>query len=518
MKLASTGRGRAAWVAACALALLLAGCGHSQQSTTTSAAAASSSHSAVQPATTKAPAAAASVAANATPGMQPTPVSFPSQFGNLKFPATFPSGTTLTITQWHHFVPRYDKWFDQYAADWGKQNHVKVVVQHINLGDLVTTLSAAIAARKGADLFEMISPPAAFIQGLQNLDALNKAAEQAFGPAEKVCTSQTYLPIKNEWYGYCHGWVPDPGDYRVSLWQKAGYPTGPHSYADLLAGGTKIFKSTGVPVGVGLSPELDSEFYARSLIWSFGGRVFDKCGGVALDSPDVIKAVEYQAKLFKAAETPEVFAWNPASNNQAFISGQASYIQNSISFYRTAQAQKNATAADTGFTPGLKGPGGQVHQTAHVWLIYVMPKYVTDATTKQAAEKFMLDLTANASWGTYESELYDFPAFPKQVPQLFEKGGWLDHDPFGSQPADKLNVLRSASQWTAWLGYPGASNPAVSEVYNTHLLSTMMSEVARGKKTAQQAVQQTSQQIGRIVAKWKKLGFVGCPASGGSSG
>ncbi|MGH8112756.1 MAG: hypothetical protein ACREPL_12680, partial [Rhodanobacteraceae bacterium] len=140
----------------------------------------------------------AALAAAAPAGLQPTPVQFPSKFGTLSFPTRFPAGTTLTITQWHHFVPRYDKWFDQYAQEWGKKNNVQVVVNHINLGDLVPTLSASIAANKGSALFEMVSPPASFIQGLQNLNAVNKAAEKAFGKAEQICTSQTYLPIKHE--------------------------------------------------------------------------------------------------------------------------------------------------------------------------------------------------------------------------------------------------------------------------------------------------------------------------------
>lgn len=444
---------------------------------------------------------------------QPTPLQFPAKFGNLSFPATFPAGTTLTITQWSHFVPSYDKWFDQYAAEWGKRNNVKVVVQHISLGDLVPTLSAAIAARSGSDLFEMVSPPASFIQGLQPLDDVNAAAEKAFGPEEAVCKTQSYLSVKNEWYGFCHGWVPDPGDYRVSLWKQAGYPTGPHTYADLLAGGEKIFQKTGIPVGVGMSPELDSEFFARSLIWSFGGRVFDKCGNVALDSPQTVKAVQYQVDLFKKTETPQVFAWNPASNNQGFVSGQLSYIQNSISFYRTAQASNKANADDTGFSPGLKGPTGEVHQTSHVWFIYVMPKYVRDPQRILAAKKFLLDLTSNYSQATYASELYNFPAFPKTVPQLWAKGGWLDVDPFHSNPPNKLAVLRDASKWTAWPGYPGDGNPAVSEVYNTHLLTTMMAQAARGVKTPEQAVKDTAAQIGTIVNKWKVNGYVGCPAA-----
>ncbi len=96
------------------------------------------------------------------------------------------------------------------------------------------------------------------------------------------------------------------------------------------------------------------------------------------------------------------------------------------------------------------------------------------------------------------------------MPQLEQKAGWIDDDPWGSEPPDKLSVMRNALSWTAWLGYPGYASPASSEIYNTFLLSTMMSQAARGEKTPEQAVKSTAAQIQQIVAKWKKLGFVGC--------
>ncbi|HWW47001.1 MAG TPA: extracellular solute-binding protein [Xanthobacteraceae bacterium] len=447
--------------------------------------------------------------------VKPSPVQFQTKFGSLTFPEKFPDGTTLSITQWSHFVPLYDKWFDQYAQDWGKANNVKVTVQHISYADLNSTLAAAIAANSGPTLVQMNATPAAFIQGLQSLNDVNEAAEATYGKGVDPCTHQAYLPIKQEWYAYCVGWVVDPGDYRISLWKDAGYPEGPVTYDDLYNGGVKIFQKTGIPVGVGMSPEIDSEFYARSLIWSFGGQIEDACGEVTLDSPEVIDAVKYQAKLFHGAETPEVFSWNAASNNQAFVSGRASYIQNSISFYRTAQESNPKNAADTGFRPGLKGSTGKVHQTAHVWFIYVLPKYVTNKNQIDAAKKFMLDLTANYSSDTYYSKLYDFPAYAPTVPQLEQKAGWIDHDPWGSEPPNKLSVMRGALAWTAWLGYPGYANPATSEIYNTFLLSTMMAQAARDEKTPEQAVKDTAAQMQQIVEKWKKLGFVGCGREAG---
>ena len=46
-------------------------------------------------------------------------------------PSTKLSGD-LKILQWSHFVPRHDKWFDPFAADWGRQVGVNVTVDHID--------------------------------------------------------------------------------------------------------------------------------------------------------------------------------------------------------------------------------------------------------------------------------------------------------------------------------------------------------------------------------------------------
>src|SRR5699024_1640855 len=146
---------------------------------------------------------------------------------------------------------------------------------------------------KGPTIMEMNAAPAAFIEGLQPLGDVNKAAATEFGDRAETCKHTSYLPAKDIWYGFCHGWVVDPGVYRTDLWKDAGYPNGPQTYADLAEGGGKSFQSSGIPVAVGLSPELDSEFFARALLWSFGASVQDKNGNVVFDSPETLAAVKY---------------------------------------------------------------------------------------------------------------------------------------------------------------------------------------------------------------------------------
>lgn len=418
----------------------------------------------------------------------------------------FPEGTELHIVQWSHFVPRYDQWFDKYAQEWGTENGVKVTVDHISYADLVPTLAAAIDAGKGPTMIQMAAAPSQFVEGLHDLTDVNMKAQELFGEQAENCTANSYLPATNMWYAFCHGWVPDPGDYLVEPWTAVGYPNGPSTYAELLDGGVKIKEQFGIPVGLGMSPEIDSEFFARSLIWSFGGSIQDKKENVVINSPEVIEAVTFAAELFQKAMTDEIFSWTAASNNQGLIAGQLSYIQNSISAYRSLQKIDPAASDKIGFVPALKGPRGDQHNTAHIWEVYVVPKYVPDGPELEAAKKFMLDLVANYDQATFNSELYDFPAFPSVVPQL---AGWLEADPFGSRPPDKLKILAEAINWTTALGFPGPANPAISEVYNTFVISSMMAKAARGEATPEQAVAEAETQVKAIFEKWRAKGLVG---------
>src|SRR5690606_34780464 len=131
----------------------------------------------------------------------------------------------------------------------------------------------------------------------------------------------------------------------------------------------------GVPLGIGMSPELDSNMAMRAILWSFGASVQDENENVVLNSPEAIEALNYAAELYAAAMTPEVFGWTAASNNQGLISGDLSYILNSISAYRSLQKIDEAAANNIGFSPAIEGPAG-AFASSHVWSIYVIPLYV----------------------------------------------------------------------------------------------------------------------------------------------
>lgn len=410
----------------------------------------------------------------------------------------------LSILQWSHFVPLYDEWFDGYAAGWGEDNNVGVTVDHIAFTELTSSLAAEIEAGEGHSIVELLFSPAAFIEGLHDLTDLNNQALEMFGERVGTCEATSYLPITDTYYAFTHGYVPDPGDYDIALWTDAGYPNGPTTYADLLEGGRAIFESTGIPVGLGMSPELDSNMATRAVIWSFGGSIQDVNENVVLNSPETIAAVEYLAELQNTAMTDEVFGWTAASNNQALIAGEVSYILNSLSAYRSLQKIDEPAAANIGFSAALEGPAG-AFASSHVWQIYVIPAHIEGAEL-EAAQQFILDHTANYSQATLNSELYNFPCHPSTVPEMDE---WLNADPYGSVPADKFAVLQTVNEWSVHLGWPGTSNPAIGQVFAENIIPNMVAQVALGEMTAEEAVEQAHERIESIFEDWRDRGYVG---------
>jgi multiple sugar transport system substrate-binding protein len=408
----------------------------------------------------------------------------------------------LKILLWSHFVPRHDRWFDRFAEDWGRKVGVKVTVDHIEVTTIPARLESEISARSGHDLAQFIGPLPQLEPSVVDLADVSKEAERRFGKQIELCRRSSLNPTTKKFYAYSPGWVPDPGNYRKSMWSKVGLPNGPTSWEELREGGAEVKAKQKAPVGIGMSQEIDSNMAGRALLWSYGGAIQDEQEQVVLNSPETVAAVTYMKGLFEDAMTNEVFAWNPASNNQALVAGKLSYIVNSISAYRTMQQVNPRVAEDVFFVPALKGPkAGTAAQ--HVMYNWLVPKHAKNA---DAAQEFLLHYTENFARATWESELYDLPAFSKLSPKL---GDWLDDDPFGSKPSNKLSVLKDALNWTTNVGHRGYANTAIGEVFGTFIIPNMYARAARGRSSPQAAVARAEGQIKPIFEKWREKGLIG---------
>ena len=402
---------------------------------------------------------------------------------------------TLKICQWNHFVPAYDKWFNgTYIKEWGEKNDTDVIVDNIGVPAINSTAAAEVSAKKGHDLFLFLSPRAVYEEDVVDCTELYAECEKRYGKPIDLAVKSTFNPKTKRYFGFSDSYVPDPVNYRSDLWGEIGMK--PDSWDEIRIGGKKIKDKTGIPVGIGLSAELDTAMAMRAVLYAFGGSVQDAGGNLILDSKQTLEAVKFVRALYKETMTPEVLAWDPSSNNRAMLAGKTSLVLNAISITREAEAKGMPIGDKIMLAKAVKGPVRRMG-LEHVMNVYVIWKF---AENIDGAKKFLIDYVGNFNRAFQASQFYNFPCWPKQVPDLKEQ---LAADKRG-KPFGKYEVLADALDWATNVGYPGYANAGIDEVYSTWVLNTMFAQAATGAASPEDAIKEASAKCTRIWAKWKE--------------
>ena len=175
---------------------------------------------------------------------------------------------TLRIMQWSHFVPKYDVWFDNvWTKRWGQANDTEVKVDHVNLAQLPSIAASQVASRSGHDLFQFLSPPAAYEDQVIALNDVVQQVQKKVGKLGLVGHRSTYNPKTKKYFGFADNYVPDPIHYRRDLWGEVGLR--PTSWENIRKAAPRL-KAMGHPVGIGMSNELDSNMALIALLMNFG--------------------------------------------------------------------------------------------------------------------------------------------------------------------------------------------------------------------------------------------------------
>ena len=356
---------------------------------------------------------------------------------------------TLRIIQWSHFVPAYDKWFDDiYVKRWGEANDTDVVVDHINQADIPARAAAEVAAQSGHDLFFFLSPPAAYEdQVVDHADIVQEVTKKR-GKMKTVAFKATYNPKTKKYFAFSDNYVPDPVNYRTDLWGEAGFR--PTSWDNVLKAAPKL-RAMGHPIGIGMSNE--------------------------------------------------IFAWTASSNNQAMVAGRLSMAMNAISITRTAEGTNPDLAAKISLLPIPSGPNGRLG-LEHVMGAYVIWKF---ARNKAAAKKFLVDLETKYIGAFENSKFYNFPSWPASVPNIDRR---VARDPVARPPGKYKVLAEIAEKYTLNPGWPGNTNAAIDEIFNKFMIPQMFAEVAQGKRTPEEAARVYDRSFRGIFQRWRNRGKI----------
>lgn len=387
----------------------------------------------------------------------------------------------LTILKWSHFVPAFDTWFDNYTTAWGKKNNVTVVVDHVPTNTVVSHASSEVAAGTGHDLTQFQDDPAVpqFQSHLVDVsDVANKIGSAHGG----WIPFADFARINGTWKAIPDFFIPYVGLYRKDLYQAAGLSPS-DTWEELIKAG-EVLKPKGHPVGIAIASTYDSNSAMYSILWSYGGKFVDSDGKtVAINSPETRAALQYVTSLYQKAMNSEVLSWNDASNNRYLDSGVGSWIYNPISAYRSASTamQKNIYLSNTPAGPSARLMNAQPYS----WVIWKWSK------VPDLAKKFLSDFYANWMESFKNSTGYNMPMLhdflKKPMPIL------------GTDP--KLQIMQDVYRYVRPAGWPGPSNVAAGQVWNTFVIPTMFAKAARGE-SPDSAVSWAESQLKSIYSKY----------------
>jgi multiple sugar transport system substrate-binding protein len=414
----------------------------------------------------------------------------------LSVPARAAPRKTLKILQWNHFVPAFDEWFNKvFIKQWGEKNNTEVQVTNIAMTGIESRAATEITKKQGHDLCMFLSPPASYEDAVVDTRDVYAECERKYGKPLEIAIRSTYNPVTKKYFGFSDSYVPDPVNYRKDLWDDVGVI--PSTWDAILDGGRKIKRKHGIPVGIGMSNELDSSMALRSILAAFGASEQNAEGRANLKSPQTLAALKYAKALYQETMTDEIFSWDASSNNRQMLAGKGSLTLNAISITRTGESEKIRLAEKIALGIPARGPVAQLG-VMHLMNAYVIWKF---AQNIDGAKQFLVDLTGESRNAFVSSGFYNFPTYPQLVPDL-EK--LIRHDPRGT-PADKYKIFTEAAKWTINVGYPGYSNAAIDEIWKSWLIPRMFADAASGRLTPEAALDLYAGQSNKIFEKWRAL-------------
>jgi len=370
----------------------------------------------------------------------------------------------LRILQWSHFVPDYDKWIDQYVADWGAKNKIDATIDHINTDDLPARMAAEVAARGGHDLIEMNGQILTYLyeKQLEDMGDIVDYAVKKWGAVEPI--GEKLAKVNGRWVGWPNYYIAITPQVRKDLMQKYGYDyKSIKDWPTWLEAGTKA-KADGHSIGLAISHCNDANHNWRAIMWAFGASEVGADGKtITVDTKEMRDFLSFSQQLYSKANNPDVFAWDNTGDNKWLASGTGAMIHDALSSMRSIQGpnpQLYNNIEMLGPVGGPAKPNGISMPDANV---YVMWNFAPQPN-KDAARQFLKDYINDYATSFDKSLLYNQPMHADRYKtQLF------------TSENGKYSVLQNyRGDLVQTFGYPGPPNYAGNLVLANYVIPDMV--------------------------------------------
>lgn len=289
----------------------------------------------------------------------------------------------------------------------------------------------------------------------------------------------------NNWISVPLGGSGGPMVYRVSAVREAGFPQIPSDHDSFLRL-CQALRRNGKPAGFALGNAVgDGNGFANWLVWSFGGRLTDENGRVAINSPETRRGLEYLRELY-ATFIPGTLAWGDPSNNRAFAAQELWLTQNGVSLYYALKNDR-ATAAlaeDTDHAPMVQGRASSTPLSA-LTLCAMVFRHTRFPNAAKELIRFLMEREQYDPWLT---GCLGYWAHPLRA--------YGDSAVWRSDP--KLAIYQNTLDNRFWNGFAAPPSQATGAATAEYVMVQMCASVAAGQATPDAAAREAERRARRF--------------------
>lgn len=378
--------------------------------------------------------------------------------------------TKISLLTWPNTLSAMDDVLREQARQYSKIKGVEVSIEFVSYNDLPTKTAAAVESGAGPDIVCLVGD-GAHLHAKSLVDVSDLA--ETLGKELKGWTNiaKDVGMVGGTWRAIPWAICPQVINYRVDWLKELGYTKFPDTYEEMLVLAKKL-KDKGHPVGFALGRALgDANQFHYPLLWAFGGAECKKDGKtIAINSPETAKAIDYRRELHKVGETDDVFAWDDAANNRAFMAEAISVTLNATSIYWAMKKNAPHLREVTDHALAPRGPAGRFSYSTPFSLgIFKFSK-----VQKEAKEfiKWLLEPKQYSAWmGVGEGMMAGLLNYYEDDP-VWKK------DP-------KFEASRLTPKYCRLPGYPGPPSRHAAEAMVKYVIVNMFARACKGMSTAE---------------------------------
>ena len=389
-------------------------------------------------------------------------------------------GAMLRVLRPAKYIDPDEAIFNANSRKFQDETGVEVRIDYVNWPDMPVQVAVAANTGQGPDVvIGFGADPHLYADKIIELTDLADYLGTKYGGWHELAQTYGRRFGSRAWLGLPMGGSTSPVVYRRSWVKEAGFdgiPNDLDAFLRLCQG----LKRIGHPCGFALSHAPgDAPAYSNWLLWSHGVSLVDEQGKVSLDSPGILRALDY-ARALQETMIPGTMAWNGASNNRAFVAGEVGLTQNGVSIYyslKTAQdAAQNAVAADTEHAEMPYGAAAKAPETA-LTLNAMVPRYTRFPNAAKEYLRFMMEAPQYDTW------LTGCLGYWSQPLKAYGESVVWSSDP-------KLKVYSAAMDTPFYEGYKGPITPATGAVAENWVVVDMFARVVTGQQRPADSVRE----------------------------